>query len=63
MPASPGNTATANRPAVRATSLFTAEATPTWCAGAAASTVAVSGATVIDSPTAKTRTAGRTSAR
>src|SRR5215216_5455728 len=46
MPAATGRTATASSPAVRATSLLTAEAIPACSAGAAASTVEVSGATV-----------------
>ena len=50
MPAATGRTATASSPAVRATSLLTAEAIPAWSAGAAASTVEVSGATVRTSP-------------
>jgi hypothetical protein len=61
MPASAGSTATAIRPAARATSLLTAEATPAWSAGAADSAVAVSGATMIDTPSPNTRTAGSTS--
>ena len=62
IPAATGNTATAINCAVLATSLFTAEATPACSAGAAASTVAVSGATVALRPSAKTVTAGRMSA-
>src|SRR4051812_6181176 len=58
MPARPGSTATASRPAARATSLLTAEATPIRCVGAAASTVEVSGATVIDRPRPKMSSAG-----
>ena len=59
MPASAGSAATAMRPAARATALFTADATPTFSMGAAASTVAVSGATVSDSPKENTTMAGR----
>ena len=60
MPDSAGNTATANSAAVRATSLFTADATPTSLGGAAAITVAVSGATVVAMPSPKTRMPGST---
>ena len=52
--------ATARSPAARATTLFTAEATPACSAGAAPMAVAVSGATVMASPAPKTRTAGST---
>ena len=63
MPDRAGNTATANSAAVRATSLFTADATPTSLEGAAAMTVAVSGATVVAMPSPKTRMPGRTADR
>ena len=46
--------ATARRPAARATTLFTAEATPACSAGAAPMAVEVSGATVMASPAPKT---------
>ena len=46
MPASVGRAATASSAAARATALLTPEATPAWRMGAAASTVAVRGATV-----------------
>src|SRR3954468_4571117 len=60
IPAKAGNTATAINPPVRATSLLTAEATPECSAGAAASTVAVSGATITATPRPKTTIAGST---
>jgi hypothetical protein len=60
MPDSAGNTATANSAAVRARSLFTADATPTSLDGAAAITVAVSGATVVAMPKPNTRIPGST---
>src|SRR6266511_1627358 len=63
MPAATGRVATASSPAARATALLTAEATPACSALAAASTVAVSGATVSDRPRANTSTPGRTSTR
>src|SRR5215216_6523748 len=63
MPAATGSTATASSPAVRATSLLTAEAIPACSAGAAASTVEVSGATVRTSPSPYTSDAGRMSTR
>ena len=63
MPATAGRTATAIRPAARATSLFTAEATPACSAGAAPSAVAVSGATVIARPSPNTSAAGRTTVK
>ena len=53
--------AMATRPATRAIALFTPEATPALCSSASASTVAVSGATVIDSPSENTSSAGRRS--
>ncbi len=43
---------------MRATALFTPDATPASPGPASASTVVVSGATVIDSPSEKTRSAG-----
>ncbi len=52
--------ATARRPAARATTLLTAEATPECSTGAAPIAVEVSGATVTARPKAKTRTAGKT---
>src|SRR5215831_298365 len=60
MPASAGSTATASRPPNRATSLLTAEAIPESSAGAELIAVAVSGATVIASPSPNTTTAGST---
>ena len=60
MPLSAGSTATATRPPIRATSLLTAEARPACSSGAADSAVAVSGATVMASPSPKTSTAGST---
>ena len=60
MPASAGSTATAMRLAVRATSLLTADAMPECSAGAADSAVAVSGATLVASPSPSTSTAGST---
>ncbi len=60
MPASAGSTATAIRPAARATSLLTAEATPACSGGAAASAVEVSGATMMATPKPKTTAAGST---
>ena len=59
-PARSGSTATARRPAARATTLLTAEATPECSGGAAPMAVAVRGATVTARPMAKTRTAGKT---
>ena len=59
-PASSGRTATARRPAARATTLLTAEAMPECSAGAAPMAVAVSGATVTASPMANSSTAGKT---
>jgi hypothetical protein len=52
--------AIASRPAMRETPLLMPEATPTWCSGTELSAVAVSGATVAESPRPKTRIAGRT---
>ena len=60
-PAAAGSTDTAIRPAARATSLLTAEAMPACSSGAAASAVAVSGATVTVRPKPNTTTAGNTS--
>src|SRR4051794_34758516 len=50
MPAAAGSTATASSDPVLATALFTPEATPACRSGAAASTVAVTGATAITRP-------------
>jgi hypothetical protein len=50
--------AIAIRPATRAIALLTADAMPAFDSSASASTVAVSGATVIDRPTEKTSSAG-----
>ena len=50
--------ATASRPATRAIALLIPEAMPALDSSASASTVAVSGATVADSPTEKTSSAG-----
>jgi hypothetical protein len=61
MPDSAGSTATASRPPSRATSLLTADAMPACSAGAELMAVAVSGATVIASPSPKTVAAGSTS--
>ena len=58
-----GSTATASRPATRATALLIPEATPAWFASAAASTVAVTGATTRVSPTPYTRIEGSTPVR
>src|SRR5215813_1661478 len=62
-PTAAGSTATATRPAVRATVLFTADAMPAFSSPAEESTVAVNGAMVRDRPSAMTRVAGSTSAR
>ena len=59
MPVTSGKVATAMRPAARATSLLIADAIPACLGPAAASTVAVSGATVIERPRPKTMTAGK----
>ena len=54
--------AIASSPATRETPLLTPEAMPTWRSSTESSTVAVSGATVAESPTPKTsRPAGRRS--
>ena len=50
--------ATASRPATRAIALLTPEAMPALDSSASESTVAVSGATVQDSPIEKTSRAG-----
>ena len=55
--------AIAIRLATRAIALFTPDAIPALCSSASASTVAVSGATVIASPSAKTIRPGSRSAR
>ena len=47
-------------PAARATALLTPEASPAWAGGTAPSTVAVSGATKMASPSPSTTTAGST---
>src|SRR6478736_1025012 len=62
-PATRGSTATASSPATRATALLVADATPARWSGAAASAVAVSGATVSTRPTPTSRTPGSTSSR
>src|SRR5262249_26074380 len=59
-PARPGITAIASRPAPREMALLTPEAIPAYRVAAAASTVAVSGATVSVSPRPNTNTAGST---
>ena len=51
------------RPPARATSLFTAEATPACSAGAEERAVVVRGATVRARPAPRTTMAGRTSVR
>src|SRR4029077_6328609 len=56
---SAGSTATDSSPARRETALLTADPTPTWASSTAASTAAVSGATVIARPNPNTRAAGR----
>ncbi len=55
--------AVASRPATRAIALLTAEAIPALPSSASASTAAVSGATVIDSPSEKSSSGGSTSVR
>ena len=60
IPASDGITAITRSDAMRDTALFTAEPTPANRSSTAASTVAVSGATVNTSPSPKTITAGST---
>ena len=50
-------------PATRAIALLTAEAMPAFDSSASASTVAVSGATVIDRPSANSSSAGSSSVR
>src|SRR5207253_308032 len=55
-----GRTATASRPARRAAALFTPDATPNSFGPTDASTVAVSGATVVASPRPNRVAAGRT---
>src|SRR5438874_1773261 len=52
-------TAIATSPATRATALLTPEAIPAWCCSTDDSTVAVSGATVADRPSANRLTPGR----
>ena len=51
--------AIASSPATRAIALLTPEAMPALCSSASASTVAVSGATVIDSPSREDSSAGQ----
>ena len=53
--------AIASSPATRATALLMPDAIPALCSSASASTVAVSGATVIASPSANTSRPGSTS--
>ena len=55
--------AVASSPATRAIALLTAEAIPALPSSASASTAAVSGATVIDSPSEKISSGGSTSVR
>src|SRR5581483_8127446 len=55
------STATATSPATRATALFTPDAIPASPGPASESTVVVSGATVIDSPTENPSSGGRRS--
>src|SRR5215467_1336743 len=62
-PASGGIAATNSSDAARATALLTPLATPACRTSAVASTVAVSGATTADKPSANTTTAGSTSVR
>ena len=59
IPARKGSTATASRPAVRATTLLTADATPACSDGAAPMAVEVSGATVMARPAPNTTMAGQ----
>ena len=54
-------TAIPSRPATRATALLTPLAIPASLSPASASTVAVSGATIIESPTEKTSSGGSSS--
>ena len=53
--------AIASRPAMREIALLAPLATPALCCGTAPSTVLVSGATVIESPSPKTSTPGSSS--
>ena len=53
--------ATPSSPAARAIALLTPEAMPAFSSSASASTVAVSGATVADSPSENTSSAGSSS--
>ena len=62
-PTTSGSTAMASRPATRATALLTPLAMPACRSGAAASTVAVNGATVNDRPRPNSDTGGSTSAK
>ena len=59
-PAINGSTATASRPATRATALLIPDAMPEWRESAAARTVAVTGATTSVRPSPNTITAGST---
>ena len=62
-PATIGRTATASRPATLDTALLIPDAIPEWRESAAASTVAVTGATTSVSPPPNTTTAGSTLVR
>ena len=55
------STAIASKPATRETPLLIPEAIPTWCSGTELRAVAVSGATVAESPSPKTMMPGSTS--
>src|SRR5436309_2957140 len=61
MPAMAGRSATASRPATRATALLIPEAIPARLAGTAPNTAVVSGATTHDSPRPNTTTGTSTS--
>src|SRR6185436_9803799 len=60
MRAAHGNTATAARPAMRATALFTLDAIPARSAGTPSNTAVVSGATVKPRPSPNNARPGRT---
>ena len=60
-PTTTGSAATASSAPARATALLTPLAMPACSSGAAASTVAVSGATISESPSPNTIAPGRTS--
>ena len=62
-PTTTGSAATASREPARATALLTPLAMPACSSGAAASTVAVSGAIISESPSPNTIAPGRTSRR